>query len=74
MAKFDVTVVRAVKQTATVQVEARDKRSAALVAGPLLADAKWSDEAGNDQKIASIEKVPSETPSTGHGGRKKRAA
>ena len=74
MAKFDVTVVRAVKQTATVQVDARDKRSAALVAGPLLADAEWTEQEGSDQKIDSIEKVATpELPGVAKRGRKRAA-
>lgn len=74
MAKFDVTVVRALTQTTTIQVDARDKRSAAMVAGGLIEAADWEDSGTTSQKISAIEKVAEpELPGVVKRGRKRAA-
>ena len=62
MPKFTVNVVRSVRQTAAVEVVAKDKRTAALTAGGSLAMATWTDIEGGDVKITNIEKVEAPAP------------
>lgn len=78
MAKFTVTVSRNLKQTTTIEVDAKDKRTAALTAGAKFPTAEWKDAGDGDVKISAIEKVETAplraaAASTGRGGRRRAA-
>lgn len=70
MPNFTVTVSRSTTEIADIDVTAKDKRTAAMVAGPLLADAKWTTGTTGEPKITGIEKLASANPAPGRGRRK----
>jgi len=77
MPKFSVTIARTVIREATVYVTARDKRSAAMVAGRLLDDSaedNWKAVGVGDEKIKSIDKIVAPPSADTTGSRRGRQA
>ncbi len=57
MRKFTVTVHRTKRETAKVEVEAKDKRSAALHASAKLDGAEWIESSTTEIRVAAIDVV-----------------